>query len=179
MHATHHTYARTATHHLPSVSMRRTLLAIIATLVAAALLLAAASTAEARRATHVSWAPELDRKIVPIKAEGHGLQLATWYGPGFFGNGTACGQTLKEGTWGIAHRTLPCGTLVTLSHKGRKVTVRVIDRGPFSGATVDLTSRTKSYLRFQSGRVRMTEVKRYRMLPKPSKRVVGTFAAAR
>ena len=104
------------------------------------------------------------------------MQLATWYGPGFFGNGTACGQTLTQDTWGIAHRTLPCGTLVTLSHKGRRVTVRVIDRGPYSGATVDLTSRTKSYLRFKSGRVRMTEVKRFRVLPV---KVTGAFAARR
>ncbi len=169
MHAPRQTITKT--------TQRRTLQATIATLVALAMLLTVASTAQARRATHVSWAPELNRKIVPIRAEGHGMQLATWYGPGFFGNGTACGQTLKQGTWGIAHRTLPCGTLVTLSHKGRKVTVRVIDRGPYSGATVDLTSRTKSYLRFKSGHVRMTEVKRFRMLPKPNRKVVGTFAA--
>jgi rare lipoprotein A (peptidoglycan hydrolase) len=68
---------------------------------------------------------------------------------------------------------------VTLSHKGRKVTVRVIDRGPYSGATVDLTSRTKQYLKFKSGKVRMSEVKRFRMLPKPNRKVVGTFAARR
>lgn len=147
-------------------------------MLALAILATTGATANARRATHVSWAPELERKIVPTRAKAHGMQLATWYGPGFFGNGTACGQTLKESTWGIAHRTLPCGTLVTLSHRGRKVTVRVIDRGPFSGATVDLTSRTKSYLRFQSGHVRMTEIKRFRVLPKPSRKVVGTFTAS-
>lgn len=166
-----------ATHSNSNTAQRRMTRATIATLVALAVLFAAVSTAQARRATHVSWAPELNRKIVPIRAEAHGMQLATWYGPGFFGNGTACGSTLRKSSWGIAHRTLPCGTLVTLSHKGRKVTVRVIDRGPFSGATVDLTSRTKSYLRFQSGRVRMTEVKRFRLLPRPNRKVVGTFAA--
>jgi rare lipoprotein A (peptidoglycan hydrolase) len=160
-----------------ATTRRRALLAVVATLVALAILLTATSAAQARRATHVSWAPELNRKIVPTRSEGHGMQVATWYGPGFYGNGTACGQTLKEGTWGIAHRTLPCGTLVTLSHKGRKVTVRVIDRGPYSGATVDLTSRTKKYLRFTSGQVRMSEVKKFRVLPKPNKRVVGSFAA--
>src|SRR5262245_38422346 len=37
---------------------------------------------------------------------------ATWYGPGLYGNGTACGQTLWPGTIGVAHRTLPCGTTV-------------------------------------------------------------------
>jgi rare lipoprotein A (peptidoglycan hydrolase) len=158
---------------------RRVLVGVVASIVAFAIILVAATTAEARRANHVSWAPELNRKIVPIRAEGHGMQVATWYGPGFFGNGTACGQTLTKRSWGIAHRTLPCGTLVTLSHKGRKVTVRVIDRGPYSGATVDLTSRTKQYLKFKSGKVRMSEVKRFRMLPKPNRKVVGTFAARR
>src|SRR5262245_16175590 len=37
---------------------------------------------------------------------------ATWYGPGLYGNGTACGQTLRPGTIGVAHRTLPCGTTI-------------------------------------------------------------------
>ena len=158
-------------HHRVTIATIALLAAVIGSMVAAA-------TAEARRATHVSWAPELNRKIVPTRATAHGMQLATWYGPGLFGNGTACGLTLTTRTWGIAHRTLPCGTLVTLSHKGRKVTVRVIDRGPFSGATVDLTSRTKSYLRFASGRVRMTQVQKFRVVPKPNRRVVGTFAAS-
>ena len=178
-HVNSNTGSNTSAADLLGAKMRpRALLALVAVLVALAILLTATTTAHARRATHVSWAPELNRKIVPTRSEGHGMQVATWYGPGFYGNGTACGSTLKEGSWGIAHRTLPCGTLVTLSHKGRKVTVRVIDRGPFSGATVDLTSRTKQYLRFASGRVRMTEVKKFRMLPKsPGTRVVGTFAA--
>lgn len=130
------------------------------------LLVSASSAEAARRSPHVSWAPHLDRKLVPTRARHHGMQLTTWYGPGLFGNRTACGQTLRRSTWGIAHRTLPCGTLVTLHHHGRRVSVRVIDRGPFSGATVDLTSRTKSFLRFASGKVRMTEVKRYRLLPR-------------
>ena len=32
---------------------------------------------------------------------------------------------------GVAHRTLPCGTLVTFRANGRQVTVPVIDRGPY------------------------------------------------
>src|SRR5688500_6354796 len=36
----------------------------------------------------------------------------TWYGPGFYGNRTACGQRLTRSTQGVAHRTLPCGTKV-------------------------------------------------------------------
>lgn len=148
--------------------MIRTTAARVGVLLAAlAALLPGASVAEAAVArTHVSYAPHLKRTIVHTRAEGHGLQLATWYGPGLYGNGLACGGRFSTRTWGIAHRTLPCGTLVTLAHRGRRVTVRVVDRGPFSGATVDLTSRTKAYLRFTSGHVRMTEVKRFRVLPR-------------
>lgn len=120
--------------------------------------------ADAARAT---YAPTMDRHIVTTKSSNLGPQLATWYGPGFYGNGTACGQRLTRSTWGIAHRTLPCGTLVTVSLGKRSVTVPVIDRGPYSGATVDLTSRTKSFLRFGSGRVKMSRVQRYRVVPGP------------
>lgn len=67
-------------------------------------------------------------------------RTATWYGPGFFGKRTACGQILRKSTLGVAHRTLPCGTQVAFYYKGRTVTVPVIDRGPFRDATVwDLT----------------------------------------
>src|SRR5690606_35013285 len=74
---------------------------------------------------------------------------ASWYGPGFFGGRTACGQTLTSGTLGVAHKTLPCGTKVRLRHGKRRVTVRVIDRGPFiPGREYDLTYATKQKLRF-------------------------------
>lgn len=156
--------------------MRHAITAIVTLVVVSVVALCVAGPAAAASSQRRgSYAPHIDRHIVPTRAENHGSQLATWYGPGFFGNGTACGQTLRPDTWGIAHRTLPCGTLVTLSHRGRSVTVRVIDRGPYSGATVDLTSRTKHYLRFAAGRVRMVRVKRYRVLPRP-KPVAGVVA---
>lgn len=75
-------------------------------------------------------------------------ELATWYGPGFYGNRTACGQTLTTETLGVAHRTLPCGTRVSLLFGGRTVSVRVIDRGPFTNARWDLTKETADRLGF-------------------------------
>ncbi len=67
--------------------------------------------------------------------------VATWYGPGFYGNHTACGDTLTHHIVGVADRALPCGTPVTVTYGGRTLTLPVIDRGPFSGgATIDLTS---------------------------------------
>lgn len=74
---------------------------------------------------------------------------ASWYGPGLYGNRTACGQTLKRGTLGVAHKTLPCGTKVRFYYRGRTVRVPVIDRGPFiAGREWDLTEATKDALRF-------------------------------
>ena len=64
----------------------------------------------------------------------------SWYGPRFYGNGTACGQTLTKTLVGVAHRTLPCGTLVTFRYNGVTLTVPVIDRGPYvSGRIWDLS----------------------------------------
>ena len=64
----------------------------------------------------------------------------SWYGPGLIGNGTACGQTLTRKLVGVAHRTLPCGTLVTFRSHGHTITVPVVDRGPYvSGRIFDLT----------------------------------------
>lgn len=76
---------------------------------------------------------------------------ATWYGPGFYGNRTACGRRLQRDTLGVAHRNLPCGTDVSILYKGRTITVPVIDRGPYAhGADWDLTEATARRLRFQS-----------------------------
>jgi rare lipoprotein A (peptidoglycan hydrolase) len=70
------------------------------------------------------------------------VALATWFGPGFYGQRTACGQTLTPAVVGVANRTLPCGTLVKVSYKGRRLILPVIDRGPYghNGADWDLTT---------------------------------------
>jgi rare lipoprotein A len=74
-------------------------------------------------------------------------RMATLYGPGLFGNRTACGEMLTRGRFGVADRTLACGTAVTLYHSGLFVTVPVIDRGPFTaGVSLDLTSATAAAL---------------------------------
>jgi rare lipoprotein A (peptidoglycan hydrolase) len=68
--------------------------------------------------------------------------LATWFGPGFYGNKTACGQTMSPTLVGVASRTLPCGTLVRIAYRGHDLTVPVLDRGPYGhiGAAWDLTA---------------------------------------
>ena len=81
------------------------------------------------------------------------VALASWYGPGFYGRQTGCGPRLRYGQLGVAHKSLPCGTKVTLRHRGRRVRVPVIDRGPYVGAReYDLTAATARKLRFNGAR---------------------------
>jgi len=71
---------------------------------------------------------------------------ASWYGGG---GGLACGGWLTAATIGVANRTLPCGTRVTLRYDGHTVRVPVIDRGPYVGSReFDLTEATKQALGF-------------------------------
>jgi hypothetical protein len=83
------------------------------------------------------------------KLTSYRLAGASYYGPGLYGNGVACGGTLMPGTMGVAHKTLPCGTKVKLRYHGRSVTVPVIDRGPYvAGRDYDLTEAVKVKLGF-------------------------------
>jgi rare lipoprotein A (peptidoglycan hydrolase) len=77
----------------------------------------------------------------PAKAKVHKTGIATWFGPGFYGQATACGQTLTPAVVGVANRTLPCGTLVKVTYKSHALVVPVIDRGPYANhADWDLTT---------------------------------------
>jgi rare lipoprotein A len=74
---------------------------------------------------------------------------ASWYGPGLYGGHLGCGGRLHPGTLGVAHKTLPCGTRVSLRHGGRTIRVRVIDRGPYvGGREFDLTAATARRIGF-------------------------------
>jgi hypothetical protein len=74
------------------------------------------------------------------------LAQASWYGGG---GPLACGGWMTSSTLGVANRTLPCGTMVTLRYEGRSLRVPVIDRGPFvAGREFDLTQATKEALGF-------------------------------
>ena len=78
-----------------------------------------------------------------VKVTWHLDNNISWYGPGLYGNGGACGMVpggIQPDTVGVAHRTLPCGTKVTFRYNGRTATARVIDRGPYvAGRTWDMT----------------------------------------
>jgi hypothetical protein len=102
-----------------------------------------ARPATASSADSTGAAPASDVRRMTVYRE----VTSTWYGPGFYGNRTACGQRLTTNTLGVAHRTLPCGTKVALRANGRSVVVPVIDRGPYArGVTYDLTAATAERL---------------------------------
>jgi peptidoglycan lytic transglycosylase len=74
---------------------------------------------------------------------------ATYFGPGLYGKHTACGLRLTRALRGIAHRTLPCGSVVELVYQGHVLRAPVVDRGPFTrGIQYDLTSATAKDLGF-------------------------------
>jgi Lytic transglycolase len=92
---------------------------------------------------------------VPASASGS-VVMVSWYGPGFYENRLPCWPWLAAqglpiqflpDTWGVAHKSLPCGTMVTLTHGANTVTVPVVDRGPYiAGREFDLSPRVKAAL---------------------------------
>lgn len=74
---------------------------------------------------------------------------ASWYGPGFYGNSTANGETYRPGSMTAAHRHLPFGTKVRVTNlqNGRSAVVRINDRGPYvGGRIIDLGQGAASVL---------------------------------
>jgi rare lipoprotein A len=114
-----------------------------------AILVCGASSAQASPggASPVASSPAAGQDLVfsPFKSAG-----ASWYGPGLYGNKTACGQTLRATTIGVAHRNLPCGTMVKFVYHGHAVLAPVIDRGPYvKGRAWDLTAAASEALGFE------------------------------
>ena len=89
----------------------------------------------------------------PVRGGAGVLVTASWYGPGFFENRLPCWPWLQANglpiqflpdTWGVAHKTLPCGTMLVLTHGPNTITVPVVDRGPYiAGREIDLSPRIK------------------------------------
>jgi rare lipoprotein A len=68
--------------------------------------------------------------------------IASWYGKKFHGRRTASGERYDMYAMTAAHPTLPFGSVVSVTRldTGRKVTVRINDRGPFvKGRIIDLS----------------------------------------
>lgn len=92
---------------------------------------------------------------------------SSWYGgngDGFAGKPTASGERFDPEAYTCAHRTLPLGTLLEVENtaNGRKVLVKVNDRGPFArGRMLDLSRQAAKDLGFLNqgvARVRIRSV---------------------
>jgi hypothetical protein len=89
----------------------------------------------------------LDHRVVVYRKD-----HASYYGPGFYGETTACGQTLRRDTVGVAHKRIRCGTVVRFRYHGTTRRIPVIDRGPFiRGRRWDLTDAARRKLGFPKG----------------------------
>lgn len=75
--------------------------------------------------------------------------IASWYGPGFHALSTANGERYDQDDLTAAHKTLPMPSYVEVHNldNGRKLTVRVNDRGPFvAGRIIDLSRKSAQLL---------------------------------
>jgi rare lipoprotein A len=79
--------------------------------------------------------------IVPSSGSGHSFSgMASYYG-NESGSKTASGQRFNQNAMTCAHRSLPFGTKLRVTHGGQSVVVTVNDRGPFvHGRVLDLST---------------------------------------
>jgi rare lipoprotein A len=132
---------------LGKVTRSRTALAIFA---ATALTGGSASDASARsyrhhvhHAAHTGNQPwrDTNASITPSSGSGRSFSgVASFYG-NESGSQTASGQRFNQNAMTAAHRTLPFGTKLRVTHGDRSVIVTINDRGPFvHGRVLDLST---------------------------------------
>ncbi|QWG23741.1 septal ring lytic transglycosylase RlpA family protein [Bradyrhizobium sediminis] len=87
-----------------------------------------------------SWR-DANAAIAPSSGSGRSFSgIASFYG-NESGSKTASGQRFNENAMTAAHRTLPFGTKLRVTHGGRSVVVTINDRGPFiKGRVLDLST---------------------------------------
>jgi rare lipoprotein A len=133
---------------LGSVTRPRTALAFVAAtlLVGGTATEASAKSRHHRHHHHASasegsnWR-EANAAISPSSGGGRSFSgMASFYG-NESGSKTASGQRFNQNAMTAAHRSLPFGTKLRVTHGGRSVIVTVNDRGPFvRGRVLDLST---------------------------------------
>lgn len=123
-----------------SAVVRAVVLVFVLALTALTALTATAPVAPARSAPHAHY----KRPVIV---------LASWYQD----SAKACPGYSGIHAWGVAHRSLPCGTRLRLTYRESTVYTRVIDRGPYvGGRSLDLHAPVARALRFSGvDRVKM------------------------
>jgi rare lipoprotein A len=94
---------------------------------------------EAGESSGSSWR-DANASIAPSTG-GHSFSgMASFYG-NESGSQTASGQRFNQNAMTAAHRSLPFGTRLRVTHGGRSVVVTINDRGPFvRGRVLDLST---------------------------------------
>ena len=118
-------------------------------IVCATILAIASSTTRATRSTAMTpsfpWDPPLPHVDAPSAEFGR----ASWYGDFHHGLQTANGERFDQWAMTAAHRTLPLGTRIEVTNltNGRRVQVRVNDRGPMiANRIVDLSRAAAAHI---------------------------------
>lgn len=169
-------------------SRRRWIAAGMIPLVPATSAIAVASAGEpaAQEAMVAGALPEVDEPVIPLEidappaaadeavpeappapaggetvARDLGGGEASWYGMRFAGRPTASGEAFNPARMTAAHRSLPFGSRVRVTHRGngRSVIVRINDRGPYHGGRVidlsEAAARSIGLARAGTGDVRL------------------------
>ena len=140
--------------------MRLTFLARIVALVA---LLALTSCASNQPRAVI---PEPAKALTPTGRVEYGV--ASWHGPGRLSSQsrTASGKRWDNGELIAAHKTLPLGAFVRITHLGsnKEIVVQIIDRGPYlRGRIVDLSPRAAEAIGIKSSGVGKVKVEVVRL----------------
>jgi rare lipoprotein A len=104
----------------------------------------------------VTYYPEDDRAYEKVG-------IASWYGPTFHEKATANGEVYNQDDVTAAHKTLPMPSWVEVTNldNGRKLVVRINDRGPFvDGRIIDLSRRSAQLLGVDGPGLAKVRVKR-------------------
>jgi rare lipoprotein A len=97
--------------------------------------------AQASEAANTGSWMNANAAVTPSSGSSHSFSgMASYYG-NESGSRTASGQRFNQNALTAAHRTLPFGTKVRVTHRGQSVVVTINDRGPFvRGRVLDLST---------------------------------------
>jgi rare lipoprotein A len=139
---------------LGKVTQSRTALALFAAtlLIGAGVTEASAKSKKHHRHHHSHHAAKsktsllnANASITPSSGSGRSFSgMASFYG-NESGSKTASGQRFNQNAMTAAHRSLPFGTKLKVTHGGRSIVVTINDRGPFiKGRVLDLSTGAAS-----------------------------------
>lgn len=107
----------------------------------------------------------------------HQKGIASWYGSKFHGRRTSSGETYDMYAMTAAHKTLPLPTYVEVTNlsNGRKVIVKVNDRGPFhEDRLIDLSYSAAKQLGIVSRGTGMVDIRAITIGEKPTNTVTNS-----